>query len=380
MNKDNNLFFYSNIRKFDMSIGITKKVLNQVNTFVEMGFNVFYSAYTVDGIGIFDSQNHLIFSRKNPFKSRLISRIYRRRLLIKTVIEYHKLSNSTFDILYARFHFFDKAYLRMINEFKRQKTYVIIEAHAYPYKYRNFTLMHWVYLKDTFYSRYAKKYVDLVAAMSSYKNIWGINTVQIENGINLNDYPMITRKNHDTINIICVANETKFHQYSKVINGLYKYNNSKEIKFKIIFIGEYMKSTVSLVKKLKLSEHVTFKGKLYGADLLEQYSVADLALGAFSYKKLGEKSSLLKTKEYIALGIPVITGWDELSFYNQLPFVHLQNTNKKFIDFCFIYDFYIGLSNIKNLKDLMRSFAEKNYTWQAQLDKVIDQYRLEVQK
>jgi glycosyltransferase involved in cell wall biosynthesis len=240
--------------------------------------------------------------------------------------------------------------------------------------------MHLVYFKDSIYSRYAKKYVDLVAAMSSYKNIWGINTIQIENGLNVNDYPMTTRKDHDTINIICVANETKFHQYSKVIRGLHNYNKSNKIIFKLIFIGEYMKSTVSLVKKLNLSEHVTFKGKLYGFDLLEQYNFADLALGAFSYKNLGEKSSLLKTKEYIALGIPVITGWDELSFNNQLPFIHLQNTQKNYIDFCHIHDFYTGLSNIKNLKEIMRSFAERNYTWSAQLNRIIDQYKLEVQK
>src|SRR5699024_6526462 len=136
----------------------------------------------------------------------------------------------------------------------------------------------------------------------------------IDNGINLSNIAVQekTQSVDNTIRIISVANETKFHGYEKIILGLHYYyqnNGNKNILFN--FVGSYRKETIALIDKLKLRNHVIFHGRLTGQELDDVYNNSDLGLGAFGYRRNETTGSCLKTKEYFAKGLPFINGWKE---------------------------------------------------------------------
>ena len=63
-----NIFFYANIQTWDKFSGIRKKVMNQIDAFKELGYEVYYSGYLEDGIGIF-KDNKILLKKKYFFKN-----------------------------------------------------------------------------------------------------------------------------------------------------------------------------------------------------------------------------------------------------------------------------------------------------------------------
>lgn len=367
------IFFYSNIAVYDQSIGITKKVKAQINAFKEMGYEVYYSGYLQNGVGIFDNNGNIIKEKGYPTKSSRLNRYLRRWSLIDIVSEFIKETDVKFNYGYLRFHFFDQSYLGLLKALKSKEIFSIVEAHAYPYKSGKFTTNP-VLIIDSIYTPFVRKYIDLVAGICDSKNIWGVNTINIDNAIDLSEISIQSKKDlkRKSIRIISVANETRFHSYDKVIKGLYEYHrNGGDWNITLNLVGEYLDDTKRLIKKCGLEDKVTFYGKLYGEDLDKVYDISDLGLGAFSYRKNETTGSCLKTKEYFAKGIPFINGWKEPAFDDTYPYVKRFETSLDIIDFNEVVKFYEGIRE-ENISKKMRGFAEEHYSWVSQFQKVFD--------
>ncbi|MCA1041615.1 glycosyltransferase [Bacillus infantis] len=370
------IFFYSNIRVYDQTIGITKKVMTQINAFKEMGYEVYYSGYLQDGVGIFDINGSIIKKKKYPTKSSRLNRYLRRWSLLDIVTEFIKETHIQFNYGYLRFHFFDHSYLRLLKALKSKGLATIVEAHAYPYKTGKFSLNP-ILILDSIYTPYVKNYIDLVAGICDTDNIWGVKTVNIDNAIDLNKISIQNKKEfkQKSIRIISVANETRFHSYDKAIKGLHEYyKNGGDWNITLNLVGEYLDETKRLIKKYGLEDKVTFYGKLYGEDLDKVYDISDLGLGAFSYRKNETTGSCLKTKEYFAKGIPFINGWREPAFDDTYPYVKRFETSLDIIDFKEVVNFYEGIKE-ENISQKMRVFAEEHYSWISQFQKVFEKIK-----
>lgn len=370
------LFFYSNIMAKDNSIGITKKVKSQKEAFNKQKIEVHYCGYLPNGVGVFNDSNQLIAFKEYPSKSSKINGLIRRWYLIKFVTNFLNEHYNSYDIGYLRFHLFDHYYVKMLKTLKKNKDLsVVVEAHGFPYRHKIISSKTPLYVIDYLYTPIARKYIDIVAGVTETKSIWGIETVNIDNGIDLDKVNIIKNEhfNDNVLNIISVANETQLHGYRKILKGLREYiNDGGEKRIHLHLVGVYMSDTIKLVDDLKLNSYVTFHGKLYGEDLDEVYEVADLGLGAFSDRDDKASGSCIKTKEYFAKGLPFINGWREPAFDESYPYVKRIGMNLDSINFLEVVNFFENLPPKKIVRDEMREFANENYSWDSQIKLILN--------
>lgn len=366
------VFFYSNHREYDQTIGITQKVHGEISAIQSLGYNVTYSAYIENGAAVYDNEGKMLFNKCFKIHNSFLRRVLRRWILINCCLEFLEKENTKYDFAYLRFHFFDNSYNRLLKSFKKSGCFTIVEAHVFPYRiWKNVEL--WpTYILDILYTPIVKHKIDMVSIMGKCEKPWGIKSVQIDNGIDLDKYPKQKKIKSPQIRLISVSNEHNGHAYYKVINGLANYykNGGKE-DIVINFVGEYMDSTKKLIQENGLENRIKFWGKMCGNELDDVFNKSDLGLGAFSHRK-NDTGSCIKTKEYFARGIPFINGWKELAFDDSYPYVLRFDTSDETIDFFKVVEFYHKLEENSSVGETMRSFAEQNYTWISQMKKVFE--------
>lgn len=367
------IFFYANIRTYDLTLGITRKVFLEIEAFRKQGYNVTYSGYLKDGVAIFDNNGEVIIKKEYPIKNESISHLMRRTLLMNLCIEFLKGRECEYSFSYVRYHFFDKTYVKLLSVLKRVSNKVIIEAHSTPKFEKGLTPMAYVGWKDARWNRYAKQYVDLVASMSDEETLWGIETVKISNGIDIDSIKLHEYKGEKSeINLIAVSYEGSVHGYDRVLRGMYNYylaGGNRTIRFHIV--GTTMGSTDLLIKKLDLQKYCIKYGPKAGKELEEIYDMANMGVGCLANHRIGSfYGSALKTKEYIAKGIPFIYGWKEKVLEN-FSYAKCYELNEDPIDINSVIHFYDSLDKEK-LPQKIRACLGAEDTWEFQIKKVIN--------
>ena len=159
------------------------------------------------------------------------------------------------------------------------------------------------------------------------------------------------------------------------------YKNNPKVIVKFHVVGDGDKKVVTelkdLVKKNNLEEHVMFYGYKSGKDLDEIYNKVDIAVGSLGFSRIGLKGgSPLKTREYIAKGVPIILGYEDISLKNTLDFIYQVPNDESVFDLYKILDWY---KNLDKDSTKIRRYAEDNLTWNKQMKKVVD-YILEIEE
>lgn len=106
--------------------------------------------------------------------------------------------NGEPDFLYIRFVPLDRRFIRFLEELRRRYAFakIMVEIPTYPYKQE---LLHSItmfpfYFKDVFYRKRLKKCVDRIVTLTNDRQIYGIPTICIMNGIIVDDIPMVSGK------------------------------------------------------------------------------------------------------------------------------------------------------------------------------------------
>ena len=364
------IFFYTNFMSYNMTVGITRKVYAQIEAFRELGFEVYYSGYLEDGVAVFDNKDKVVYFKKYPVGNKKIQHILRRNMLMNACIDYLKHNKHKFCFSYVRYHFFDRKYIQLLNALKENSDKVIIEAHSAPKFSKKLSPMLYVAWKDSIWNKQAAGCVDLVASMSDEDKLWGIDTIKISNGISVND---IRRHNYkgskEDLNIIAVSFESAVHGYDRIIRGIKQYYGEKNIYFHIV--GTVMNSTVRLIDELDLKSHCVLYGPLSGAELDDAYDNANIAAGCLANHRIGSfYGSALKTKEYIAKGIPFFYGWNEKVLEN-FPYAKHIELCEEPINMNEIIEFYTSLEK-ESLSEKMRNCLAYEDTWKYQMSVVTE--------
>ena len=277
------------------------------------------------------------------------------------------------------------AWLKLLNKLKKinPNIKIIMEIPNYPYddelglKLINRPLL----FKDKIFRKQLKYVVDRVAVQNDVEMIWGIKTIRFTNGINFDEiYERNPIEHNDgVIRIIAVASLEPWQGYERVIDGVseyYKNGGERQILINIIGSGSEEKFYKRLVYEKKLTKYIRFLGRKSGTDLDRCYDDADLALDAFGRYKTGNfLSTSLKSREYLAKGIPIITGCktDVLNagFYG---FIEFENNNKV-LDFEKIISFYdkiYGGKTKKDVSDDIRRYAKNICDSQVMVQPIIE--------
>ena len=229
------------------------------------------------------------------------------------------IPRGQWDFLYIRKHMpLDRGFIAFLKKCKSQKNKrIVLEIPTYPYDSEYHGVKRLFVFKDRIFRPYLKEYVDRILTFSQDDTIFEIPTIKIINGIDVNAEKIREYRPHgNTINLILVAALAWWHGCDRLIKGLAEYYAGEGREKIVLHIvsglsgtsrDKVLRECKSLVKRNRLEAHVVFHGGVYGEDLTRLYNSMDIgvcSLGA--HRKRVDLSSELKSREYLAKGLPLI--------------------------------------------------------------------------
>ena len=351
-----------------MSIGVSKKIDMQIEEFTKK--------YRMQELEIATPARSLAERLLTllPFAS--IRRNYRQA--------FQQLDNP--DFIYVRRTVADKSYCYFWRSIKEAfpNCKIIIEVFTYPYDKDDFAKWNaWpFYLKEIIYRRYLKKYIDRFVTYTIDRTIFGVPTICSTNGIKVESIRQIKGEYvANKITLIGVAYMQRHHGYERIIQGMKAYyentNTDNLICLYLVGDGPEKARYQEQVKEFDLQKYVTFYPTMSGEELDDLYDECDLGLASFGMYKLGfyGKMGALKTREYLAKGIPFMTGCPIDVLDDNYKYVKVFSNDNTLVDMEEVIDFYKSVKANKEkaaVADEMREYAVQHVSIESVMQPIID--------
>lgn len=280
--------------------GVGLKIRNQIKAFRQCGLDV--------------SEFTLPYS-ENPF----LRILYRLPFYNGYPIWKYDKKMAEADWIYLRRPFVMTGYMRrVLKQIKKTNPAIkiILELPTYPYdqEIAHFKFSSSLLVRDRYNRSRLKGIVDRIATLTEDKKIFGIPTIKIINGIDVSAVSprMPSERKENEIHLCAVALFKEWHAYERLLLGLADYytsNGEKKVIVHFIGEGDALPLYQKLVKKRGLEEYVFFHGYLTGELLDELYNNIDIGVCSLGAHRKGiyDFTSELKSREYLAKGLPVIS-------------------------------------------------------------------------
>lgn len=326
--------------KNNKQLGVKKKVETQVRALTKLGVKTILKEYD------------------------FVSRVKRLLPFQTSSIDWDsiKLDEHT-EGVYIRYLLSDFKFLNFLKRLKSErKIKIVVEIPTWPYdKEKMFPLLR---LRDIIYRKYICQYIDYVTYIGDGELDWDVPSIKIINGIDfsqiqINEYIGVK----DEINMIAVANLADWHGYDRMLNGLGKYyenGGERKIHFYIVGDGQVVKDYEKIIQRYNLQEKVTLCGTLFGDELDKVYRQCNIAVECLGiHRKKIFLSSSLKSREYAAKGLPMITSTSiDVFNENEYPYIFKCKEDETDIDICQIIEFFDTVYNNKQDKNIIREIRE----------------------
>ena len=284
------------------------------------------------------------------------------------------------------------ACLKLLKRIKKENSEVkiIVELHSgIPTHYLRDDIRKWdLYIKELLCHRFLNKYVDVMAVLSNeleVKKCYGIDILTINNGF---DFSTINTRTANTkeneINLVAVSSMNYAHGYDRVIEGMHRYyenGGKRNILFRIVGEGEASPRCKKLIHNYDLVDRIDMLGYRTINELQSIYDNSDIGLSAlalhrFKYQNL--KNTVMKNKEYVAAGLPVVgcSPLDLAEVEELKKYVLEVPSTEEPIDMNTIISFYDSIYEYENdaekvITDI-RKAAEGSLTYSVTMKSVID--------
>lgn len=280
-----------------------------------------------------------------------------------------------------------KSFILFLKQIKRlnPSILIVLELPTYPYDGEFVRLSGKpLLLKDRWNRRHLKKYVDCIVTYTNEDSIFGIPVINIMNGVDIESIkcrqPNEVLCDSSILHIICCARFDFWHGIDRLLEGLYRYRkqfSNRLLMLHLVGDGPAIKNYKNLVKSLELEDCVTFHGTMNYESyccLYDQCRIAVECLG--NHRKGCLLSSSLKSREYLASGIPfVYSGYidvferEPVDFCLQLPADDSSVDVQELMSFC---DYLYGSECPDSISNRIRSYAERYVAMDRVLEPVIE--------
>ncbi len=356
-------------------LGVEKKIRNQIKAFSQ-----------------FFQMNKIVVNKKN---GSLLQKIAWRLPGGAWGLEYdnafEEISNIALEkespcFFYIRTIPIDIGYLHFLKSIREAypRARIIVELPTYPYGKEilsNATMWPW-FFKDRFNRRSIAQYVDRIVLFNDTRTVFGIPAIKAMNGIDVSEVKPIISSNDDpnTIRLIVVAMMQPYHGYERIIKGLsryYKKGGTRNIEIIMVGYGGESEYYRRLSRDMNIEDKIVFKGRLEGVELDEAYERCDIAVGSLGGYKIGVKRfASIKLGEYLAKGLPVITGAKTYLFEDSGREYNLDFPNDSSeIDIDAVVAFYDSIyagKEKREVRETIRQFARDNIDISLSMKNVID--------
>ena len=284
------------------------------------------------------------------------------------------------ELIYSRYHFSDVILSDFFKDVKKMGLPIIIEIPTYPYdgelkeglrKY-----------EDTTYRESLIKYADIISTYSEDSVIWNKHCINLVNGIDsLNICDKFGSIEKKGIFLISVLSMNTWHGLERLIKGFYNYycskkNHDPEIYLIAIGDGPERGNYEALSNRYGLKDYISFVGAINHDELNDYYLKSDIAVDALGlYKKGMDKACSIKGAEYCAKGMPIVSGYVDLRFPDDLQFVYHVPNDETPVNMFGVVDWFKDLSKDKEYKINISNYAKENLTWDSIMQPVVDYYK-----
>lgn len=355
------LYIAPTVIEMDRLDGVAKKILGQVN--------VLSSQYEIELL-YRDAKNVMLYNTKiDSFK---VIRPGRSKYdILKSAFEIIKYYGINY--CYIRYPNSDALFIALLKRMKNLKIRTVIEIPTYPYEAEGLTSLRGrvIRILDKIYRKKLKKYVDRIITYSDDKVIFGIKTINTINGLDFSKVKApITSYNASEIHLCGVATFCAVNGYDRLIEGLKNYYNSggeKKVVFDIVGYGDnnFLQEYKEMVRNYRLEKNVVFYGRLCSAELDNIYNKATIGVNSLAIHRHNlDKESTLKTREYAAKGLPILSSSfvDTFSEKDNNEFVCRVPADETPVDINQVINFCETLAlkyNGKNIKTIIRLNSQK---------------------
>lgn len=258
---------------------------------------------------------------------------------------------------------------------------ILMELPTYPYD-KEF-IYYWHRFPLLWQDRYWRKklplYLERIVTMENSKRIFGVEAISISNGIDLSAYREKKQNDTDSFNIGCVAQLEFWHGIDRLICGMAEYQKKSSRKVHIYLAGEgtQLNGLKELAKEYRLEPFVTFLGALDRKQLYEQlYDRCDIAIEGLGMhrKDKGLVSSSLKSREYLAVGIPFVSSGCDIAEDEAVDFCFKAPPDETPTNIDALITFYDNLMQKETkaqLTERIREYAQNKVSWEKSMEPVI---------
>ena len=357
--------------------GIQNKIFAQAEAFKQLGIDtdVFY----------FEDNNIYLKKEKTALIKAVNGKFDFLKYIYGGMLRDVKIKN--YDYLFVRHFLTNPLFLLLLIRIKlaNPKLKIFMEIPTYPYKFE-FGLM--TFRKrieqklDEVCTLFFKYFINRIITFSSKSKIFGIPTIQTDNGIDIEKFGLTNRPTFDgkILTLLGLANVQPWHGLDRIIRGLSNYYNTSQtiiINFEVVGSGGELQNLKDLTDKLNLNEYVKFHGFVSGNQLLEIYETSHLGIGSLGMHRINVakgETSALKSREYASRGIPFVIAYLDRGFPEDFPYLLNLAANDKPINIREIIDFYLKCTGTPNYEVIMHDYAKQHLTWKAKLKPVAEAF------
>jgi len=365
---------------------LQSKFKGQMKAVESLGYNVWFTGIAENAVYLCNADNRIKIGELNQRDNSFFSKIKFYATYYRSLINALEKNGIDFNIAYIRNLFFTNNSIKLLKTLKKNNVKIVMEIPSYPIK-DEIKRYDSILLKSILYASYNlmklhSKYVDLYAVIGEcFGNVFfGRKAIRIINGVDINILPFRLPEpkdaENDEMHLLAVASMSYWHGYDRLIKGLFDYyRENKKEKIYIHLVGGGGDGSLDKWKKLaedlKLNDHVIFEGYLTGDMLDRMFDISNVAVSSLAgYRKNLFSSAELKSREYMARGIPFVYATDDKILELVPEYCLRVENNSSNIDFNQVIDFIKRTRKDPSITDKMRAYAETSMSWVTQLRKV----------
>ncbi len=354
-------------------LGVEKKIIEEAAFFSKQGIDVYFLNRHKDGY-----EKNIFFKRVDDYHDKPFFELYLRAFTFK-VIE-NIIDLDAYDKIYLRYPLMD---LSALSFAKRYGHKVITQHHGkelaeiktYNIK---FIFKVFQYFNERFLARHFFQYIQGLTAISDDLKEYEVKrvgfkgeAVRFSNGINPERFtsykpPLLDRE----FNLIMVSSSfAAWHGLDRLVESLATYT-SADIQIHLYVVGNVTQEHQVMFQKLDSNQSVTYhlEGKLYGNELDRVFQKAHMACDSLAMFRLNmHEASTLKSKEYIARGIPFIYSAPDHDLSSLGRYLYDAKNEDSLIDFYKILKFYKKL-DIVTMQNEMQKTTRNILSWDKKIE------------
>lgn len=370
------------------SVGYKTKILGQIHGLIAFGLEI--ESISFSETGHISLKKHVRNALDNNKGDEIILRekskniFVRRQRLLSSALS--RIRKSSFDFLYIRYPRSDPFYLLFLSIVKLfyPKILIFSEFPTFPYDkelLEGNSLRHAaIKILDMTTRGYLKCFVDRVIAINYPDSIFGIQSIDISNGVDVDSFPLkedrsILAMQH-TINLLGVANVKPWHGYDRIILGLDKYYRTSSHNRKVVFhIVGACEPFLSDLKELSathaVEDYVVFHPPAKGAVLDKLFDMSDIGVSTLGAHRIGlYELSPLKSREYCARGLPFLLGYDDPDFSEDFAYALKVPSIDSPIDIQSVVFFLENICKELDGNQKIRKYAVEKLDWAQKMSHV----------